>query len=442
MFPSFTESASFQEASFEHLISVYELEQNMPVKLAYKLSHKVLCPGPIERQSVQLTTAVFHDSTIQALRYYSSQNHPEFSSTANFLSIILGWFKIINAKSPFLRSPHRDHQRDGISVENLTEKTSYLRGFVDWLTEWEAQQPDNGLSRETFKASRHSSETIASICEFLLMEKKLKYFLPIKFQNDKLEGKFGKIRQMSGGNLFASVRQFLESERTLHMLKLAKLDLSMVDIKDMFSNAEKIRLAKVNEKVEKIISSLMSEPEDIQLVPNIPSSDREALLYVSGCFSRKISQTRGCSGCSELLIETNSSGAEASPSYIQQVNRGGLTYPSELSFLSCAQAWDFYSKIISEPSLKEQLHATDVTARKVFDSSDDTRLFFVDQKCKHGHKFALCAESFAFKCFNIFSKNFVSELNSQIHCQKKCIKEGETKRNPTDLKIKKLISTK
>ena len=167
----------------------------MPVKLGYKLSHQVLCPGPIERQSVQLTSSVFHDSTVAALKYYGIRGHPSFLETAEFLSVVVTWFKIMNAKSTFSAIKTLDQDREAITAENLTQKTSFLRGFVDWLAEWEIREPNHGLTKETFQAARHTSEGVASICEFLLTDKKFDFVLPIKFQNDKIEGKFGKIRQ-------------------------------------------------------------------------------------------------------------------------------------------------------------------------------------------------------------------------------------------------------
>ena len=63
--------------------------------------------------------------------------------------------------------------------------------------------------------SKHTSAALASLGEFLITEKGFDYFLTGKAQSDKIENQFGKARQMSGGNLYSSVRQFLESDRIL-----------------------------------------------------------------------------------------------------------------------------------------------------------------------------------------------------------------------------------
>ena len=80
----------------------------MLVKLAYKLTHQVLNPGPIECQSVQLTSAVFCESTVEALHYYSSRGQSEFTETAEFITLILQWWKLVNSKSPYLAIVKRD----------------------------------------------------------------------------------------------------------------------------------------------------------------------------------------------------------------------------------------------------------------------------------------------------------------------------------------------
>ena len=91
------------------------------------------------------------------------------------------------------------------------------------------------LSRETFMCSKHTSAALASLSEYLIKERGFDYFLTGKAQSDKIENRFGKSRQMSGGNLYASVRQFLESDRILKIKNLASLSKTMSEIKDIFS---------------------------------------------------------------------------------------------------------------------------------------------------------------------------------------------------------------
>jgi hypothetical protein len=58
-------------ANFANLIEIYEMELHMPVRMAHKLNHRVLYPGPIERQSVQVS--------ISPTNLYDNDNETESS---------------------------------------------------------------------------------------------------------------------------------------------------------------------------------------------------------------------------------------------------------------------------------------------------------------------------------------------------------------------------
>ena len=95
--------------------------------------------------------------------------------------------------------------------------------------------------------------------------------------------------------MFASLRQFLESEHSLKMMNLAKLNLETSDFQEIFMDA--------NEEEDQNIESLANKiakffhKTEIEIIPEIPEEDRDALLYVSGCFARQISKV----GSSEII---------------------------------------------------------------------------------------------------------------------------------------------
>ena len=104
------------------------MELQKPVKMAYKLNHRVIHPGPIERQTVLLAQAVFHESTINALHYYGSvEGHSDFLETEKFIFIINSWWKLVNVRSKFSATKSRDQMRETITAENLVEKTRYSK---------------------------------------------------------------------------------------------------------------------------------------------------------------------------------------------------------------------------------------------------------------------------------------------------------------------------
>ena len=363
-------------------------------------------------------------------------------------------------KSKFHSTRKRDPQREPITPENLTEKTSFLRAFVDWLSLWEeaTSGSKSGLSKETFGCAKQSSAALAALSEQLITHDNFDYFLSGKAQSDKIERRFGKSRQMSGGNLYASVRQFLESDRTLRIKNLAKLNLSLSEIRELFLDSNQEQLEKIEDVAEQIFQGLDSE-NTIEVSPNLPEAEKNIFFYVSGRFARSLCQNTKCSFCKELLVSKNSdksfsvvSDSEdtnypGSSDFLNQVNRGGLTVPSELSFLTCVQAREFYKKIMSDSKLKDLLHSPNVSAQKVFqsafltflDCSEETRFLFLIQTCQNDHAFRNITEKFAGKIFNLFSKNFSSVVNSEIH-SKRHRKNDKTKRDPTVFKVAKLQS--
>ena len=250
---------------------------------------------------------------------------------------------MVNVKSKFHASRKRDANREVINAENLVEKTSFLRGFVDWLSAWEEApcDPKSKLSRETFMCSKHTSAALASLSEFLIKEKGFDYFLTGKAQSDKIENRFGKSRQMSGGNLYASVRQFLESDRILKVKNLAKLNKTMSEIRDIFSEANQAQSQQTYELAVDLASNLLKD-EAPELSPSIPAVDANVLFYVAGSFSRSLCYHTTCSSCKERLVPpscenlqfsvinlSDDSSVSVPPTALfNQVNRGGLTIPS------------------------------------------------------------------------------------------------------------------
>ena len=118
IYPSISSNTQeFQVASFQHIEEIFHMEATMTVKMAHKHNNRVINPSNIERQSAMLTTAIFHESTINALKFYSQQGRPDFMETAEFLA-----------------KQKCDEFREVVSKENLVNKTSFLRSFVDWLS--------------------------------------------------------------------------------------------------------------------------------------------------------------------------------------------------------------------------------------------------------------------------------------------------------------------
>lgn len=309
-------------------------------------------------------------------------------------------------------------------------------------------QQNVSLSRETFHCAKQTSACLAELYEHLLNDEKFQFILPGKFQSDKLEGTFGKYRQMNGGNLYASVRQFLEADRSEKMKNLAKVNLKLSEIKDIFKPSKDALNDNITSLASEILSCVMTD-DTIDLNPFVPNADLNILYYVAGCFSRTLSYQTQCIACKERLLSSNESSSELTikkRDFLNQVNRGGLTIPNEVVFLLCIQAWIFYNMIIVQPYLKELIFSCNLSSQKIFETSflnyldefEETQLLFLVPICKESHSFCPFVSKLTRKLFNVFSKNLISELNSEIHKNKKV--KNDQKRSPTNYKVKKLQS--
>ena len=74
------------------------------------------------------------------------------------------------------------------------------------------------------KRSRPSNRPpkLPLFARYLLDEKHMSYVLSGKIQSGYLEKRFGRNRQLSGANYFASERQFIEAEKAIRMESLIK----------------------------------------------------------------------------------------------------------------------------------------------------------------------------------------------------------------------------
>ena len=68
--------------------------------MAHKITDKVINPVSIEKTNVHLADACFHNSTINALRYYAKNGKPHFTETADVLQLMRNWWGIMNAYLP------------------------------------------------------------------------------------------------------------------------------------------------------------------------------------------------------------------------------------------------------------------------------------------------------------------------------------------------------
>ena len=118
-----------------------------------------------------------------------------------------------------------------VSEENLSRVSKYLTDFTDWVEEWKQEYPDFGLSSPTFQALIQTVKAVKELCVYLLEnDNDIEYLLLGFLQQDFLEGRFGWYRQLSGGNYYCSVLQFLQAEKTIRLRNLVTAGYNLKNI--------------------------------------------------------------------------------------------------------------------------------------------------------------------------------------------------------------------
>lgn len=127
------------EVKASDLEKVHALEQGAEVKMAYRLTDRVLHPNSVERVNVQLAASVSHETTVAALQFYGQQaQHQGFNQTAEFLQMIRTWFNIINVKSPWAHVKRNDSTLKPISSDDQ-QGIACIEKFGKMMSTWLSQ---------------------------------------------------------------------------------------------------------------------------------------------------------------------------------------------------------------------------------------------------------------------------------------------------------------
>ncbi len=139
-------------------------------------------------------------------------------------------------------------------------------------------------------------------------------------------------------------------------------------------------------------------------------------------------------------------GAARKAGFLEQINRGGLTYPSEMSYLVGLVAWNLYSQVnacqealvfLLNSRFPPQVFAL-AFITLVQESEDMEDL--LKTNCNQKHAFGELAEALTRKLFNCFMKNLKNDINSDIHQGKKRLSFGQNYSSSEVKKLQKLQS--
>lgn len=337
VFPDFDDFNIKREARFLDLRRLYRKNRFMLLKNASKLSHRSLFPSNLDRQKVSLACHVFHESTLAAVKTEFESNSGVITSegTFKFIDIILKWWTIMNIKSPFQgirkRNPWAEPFR---SVDD--DRLKFLERFLLWLEKWESNG-GAGLTRETHAAVYRTTLVTIEFIRYSLNELQahVTYVCPGKaLQTDPLEKRFSCYRQYSGGNYNISVSQVLESEKKIRMKSLLGLKSSKYGIIKFATDDNCAATAHNEDDNDELLDiNTNANNNDFcalwQIIDNIDYLQMESeleegsLLVVSGYAAFKLEQKLTCSLCVGKIVSH-----EISNDYFSELNRGGLTVPT------------------------------------------------------------------------------------------------------------------
>ena len=354
-------------ANFQHVIDLYNKESSMALKKAHRLTPSSLQPKSIEKTSVKLAVAVFSESTRDALQFYAIHGQSAWSSTADFISLILKLWNIMNVKTRTKGKHKRDYKMDPVR-SSLDWKLEFLREFADFLHRWESSGRP-GLTKETFLALRHTC-----LASFLL---------------DR------------------HVYQYVTWPLTVRCHQVA---LWLVE-----PSAGWCKLLHIH-------ADVIADGVSYQHWPL--SNDANIIYYVSGAIARSVVRSVKCDSCKEMLIspdaleplEVDESLDYSAATFLDSVNRGGLARPSEYTFMLCVHCW----RIFEEIRMNAQLKTTFLGAAcqrslfaKVVDRLSGDQLYgqvpVGDNFCFKGYDLNALI---VYRFFNCVAKNLVKDLTN------------------------------
>ena len=125
--------------SLKHIERMYTIELGKPLKMAHKLKDKVMHPLSIEKTNVKLADAAFHESTINALAFYSKNGHPEFTNITESLKVIRKMWNITNIKTLKIGQKKMDDSRHPSASQQIRICSVFSSFRLGQGMEWPSQ---------------------------------------------------------------------------------------------------------------------------------------------------------------------------------------------------------------------------------------------------------------------------------------------------------------
>lgn len=427
-FPQFSQEKSYDNmkimyAPFTTLLRLYALEKDSLLKYSYRLSLKALNPSNIEKQNVNLVLQVINEYVVQALLTLGKQHSlPFFADVAGFLEVIHKWWKVMNVKSPFKGIRLNDKFSCPLSNKPDDERYQYLDSFLTWLGRWDSLIENTGkLTKETFRALRHTTHAMLEISNYCINELKMSYILAGKFQTDNLESRFGQYRQLSGGNYNISVRQIFECEKKIRMMNVVKhgLGLPIQNQKVIFKNfQENIDEVQTDDHLD--IGSYHKYVEVSQEDIDKCNDCLPVIVYLAGYCCYAVTKKMNCLSCKEM-VTCQDSGEEIPEShgYIAGINRGSLLYPASITANMVMYNYIVINKLLNLPAFRHHTSQRNLATEMTIIALGDDDALFPSDFCDNGHNTGKVEKMIVYASTNAILNNYCAKENNIVACNKK-----------------------
>ena len=397
----FHRHCEFSHANFKYIEDLYNVESAMSLRLAHKLSERVLNPTSIQRTSAKLAMSIFHDSTVAALKYYVNKGHEDWRSTSCFVSYVCDLIKILNIRTSSVGLRRNDPLKLPL-CSTLDERLNSLSTFADFFRDWRNCK-NSGLSQETSVAAENLCRNLRTLIVHLLDDHNFKFVLTGQISSDPIESRFGRYRQMSGGNYFISVKQLLESENKIKLSSLLNSGISLDSLTSVVKESD------VTTKSEFFQFNV---PDD-----GITLSDNElqVVFYVSGYCGHRIKMSVTCDECVSCFVDEYVLPVVDVPTdFFNYINRGRLKAPTPRLFNFLCKVYTLFCLLKSSNKFDEFLRLRSPV--NCFVSLVEERFFNDSYICKQYScihdlyvHWRRCVRTF----FNCLSRNLVRNLQTQ-----------------------------
>ena len=361
--PPVSEDGTPLDVNISHLEKVYSLECYSQAKMAYRLTDKVLHPTSIERVNVQLAIAATHESTIAALRFYGQQEmYKTFNQTAEFLQDVRKWFDIVNVKSPWKHVGRNDKMLQPITAANQ-EGLTFLQEFGTMMSAWENQtKKTTQMSTDTIRGVITTCRGLVGLTKYLLDQCGLEYVLLEKIQSDRIEGHFGHLRKLAGGNFWASSRQFFEGEAIIRSKSLLWLSGYSLDTVTVAMRPVTQQRMENDQRAITELTEYAAAATSADSLEEGPEGTQQALLHLAGYLAHSVKKIHKCDECLHLLsdglraqlvtvrADTEDTEEKLVASSFTDLNRGKLLQPSELCVRITVEVCQIYRLLVTSPS--------------------------------------------------------------------------------------------